>query len=80
MSTATASYEKSPLTLSPEEVQELPYLKSEDEPKLILDDNDDFEIPAEPPDDGGWFDVWISCPGSFEIPPRSRHCTPPLEL
>jgi len=79
MTTATAFHEKSPLTLSPEEVQELAYLKSEDEPELILDNDDDFEIPAEPPD-GSWVDVLLACPGPLEIPPRSRHCTPPLEL
>jgi len=80
MTTATASYEKSRLTLSPEEVQELPYLKSEDEPELILDDDDDFEIPSEPPDEGSWFDIWVACPYPFEVPRNRDPIPPPLEM
>jgi len=74
-----AVYENQPLSL-PRKEQEDASLKWEDEPRLVFDDDDDFEIPAEPPDDGSWVDVLLACPYPLEIPPRSRHCTPPLEL
>jgi|GEM_PF-1114918 len=81
MTTATAHYKKSPVTLSPDEMQELANLQLEDEPALVFDGDDDFEIPKTPPDNGEWLEVLLACPYPFEIPPRSKELPPPpLEM
>jgi len=80
MPTATASYKKSPITLSPEEVQELFCVDPSEKPELIFDD-DEIVIGAPLPEGAeSLVDILLACPGPLEIPPRSRHCTPPLEL
>jgi len=81
MTPTAALYDDAPLTLLHEEQEDTSQKwEAEDEAPLILED-DEFEIDHDnPPDDGSWIETLFACPYPFEIPPRSKHCTPPIEL
>lgn len=65
----------------PSSIQEQMHLRPDDDFEIIVEDEDNITLRrVSQPANRGLVDILSSCPAPFEIPPRERDHSVPLEL